>query len=411
MPNQYKNKVVYGNTTIIDITDTTAVASDVASGKYFYLATGEKVQGTASGGGGGVVVVETQDSHGGTIIEITAEEVRLQAKTNVTPTTSSQLIEPDTGYTGLSSVQINAMPSGTAGTPTATKGTVSNHAISVTPSVTNTAGYIAGGTKTGTGISVSASELVSGTYTVDSSGTKDVTNYASASVPAGAVTAPSTITGSSATVSTGTNTLTLSKTVSVTPSVTTAGYVSSGTVGDSAVSLTASVNTRSSSDLIGNVLTVTAPAGYYGSDATKTLTDANLLATNIKKNISIFGVTGSYEGSGGGGATVGTATNTPTTNVTSISFAVSGNPILFVVQMNKNNSYINGSSSRYITSAANNGSTVYTTALYKSGSTAREYTYSTSSWSYSNGTLTITSAGGSTAGYFTTSEYRLIYAY
>lgn len=34
-----------------DISDTTAVASDVASGKYFYTAAGVKTQGTASGGG------------------------------------------------------------------------------------------------------------------------------------------------------------------------------------------------------------------------------------------------------------------------------------------------------------------------------------------------------------------------
>lgn len=46
------NKVNYGNTTLIDLTDTTATASDVASGKYFYTNAGVRTQGTASGGGG-----------------------------------------------------------------------------------------------------------------------------------------------------------------------------------------------------------------------------------------------------------------------------------------------------------------------------------------------------------------------
>ena len=46
--NQYVNKVVFGNTTVIDISDTTADASKVLSGEYFYLRTGEKVQGSCT---------------------------------------------------------------------------------------------------------------------------------------------------------------------------------------------------------------------------------------------------------------------------------------------------------------------------------------------------------------------------
>lgn len=52
MPNPYVNKVVRSNgTTIIDISDTDAVPSDVAAGKYFYTANGEKSVGIAGGGG------------------------------------------------------------------------------------------------------------------------------------------------------------------------------------------------------------------------------------------------------------------------------------------------------------------------------------------------------------------------
>lgn len=75
------------------------------------------------------------------------------------------------------------LPAGTLANPTATKGSVSNHSISVTPSVQVTsAGYLATTTKTGTAVSVSASELVSGSTTISSNGTYDVTNLASAVV-------------------------------------------------------------------------------------------------------------------------------------------------------------------------------------------------------------------------------------
>ena len=43
-----------GTATFTDVTDTTAAASDVASGKYFYTANGTRTAGTASGGGGSV---------------------------------------------------------------------------------------------------------------------------------------------------------------------------------------------------------------------------------------------------------------------------------------------------------------------------------------------------------------------
>jgi len=64
-----------------------------------------------------------------------------------------------------------AVASGTAGTPSATKGEVSNHSVSVTPSVTNTAGYISGGTISGTAVTVDVAELESGTKTITENGT------------------------------------------------------------------------------------------------------------------------------------------------------------------------------------------------------------------------------------------------
>ena len=237
MANQYKNKIIYNDAVLMDLTGDTVSAATLLQGETAHDRSGAPITGTYvpftptgninitqagvtdvtnyatatvpvadpwvgiedgffTDSGvrkyrykGAVVVEVGEGDTAGYIsdgyIKQSEWEVRdaIPANTTITPTTSAQTIGG--AMTMMEGpVTVAAMPSGTAGTPTATKGTVSNNSISVTPSVTNTTGYITGGTKTGTAVTVSASELVNGTYSVNSSGTKDVTNFASASVPA-----------------------------------------------------------------------------------------------------------------------------------------------------------------------------------------------------------------------------------
>ena len=189
-----------------------------------YATVSVSVSGGGGGGGGDYNIISIDNGDGTQDLQITdANAISLQTKSkSYTPSESqqSETVSADTGYDGLTSVAITvgaisssyvgsgisrrdstslsasgdtvsvpsgyyassaskAVASGTAGTPTASKGTVSNHSISVTPSVTNTTGYITGSTKTGTAVTVTASELVSGSETKTANGTYDVTNLAS----------------------------------------------------------------------------------------------------------------------------------------------------------------------------------------------------------------------------------------
>ena len=188
-----------------------------------------------------------------------------------------------------------AVASGSAGTPVATKGTVSNNSISITPSVTNTTGYITGDTKTGTAVSVSASELVSGTLSITTNGTKDVTNYKNVNV---------NISGDSPTI----------ESLSITPSESEQTFDSSSVDGYKPVTVGAisstyigsGVTQRSSTDLTASGATVSVPAGYYASSASKAVASGS--ATNS------------------GTASASSATITTGTNTITLSKAVSITP-------------------------------------------------------------------------------------
>lgn len=139
-------------------------------------------------------------------------------------------------------------------------------------------------TKTGTDLSANGATVTVPAGYYASQATKSIEN--------GSATAPATITGSSASVSTGTNTLTLSKSVSVTPTVT-AGYVSSGTAGNSSVSLTASVTTKAAATYTPSTSNQEIAAETYLTGKQTISGDSNLVAGNIVYGKTIFGVSGS----------------------------------------------------------------------------------------------------------------------
>lgn len=303
---------------------------------------------TGKGGGGTILVSDTLDAAGGTIRTITAKKVvSLQTKT-ITPTSSTQTVNPDSGYDGFSQVTVNA----------SSGSTINNQNKTVTPSesqqsITADNGYTGLGTVTvgaisstyvGTGVARrSSTDLTVSSATVTapagyyaeaasksvatmtlptsaaSSATSGYTSkatigrstaaqyinippgynstgayYVISAVANGSATAPASISGTAASVSTGTNTLTLTKTVSVTPTVS-AGYVSAGTAGNSSVSLTASVTTKAAATITPTTTNQTIAAGTYLTGAQTIAGDADLVGSNILSTANIFGVQGTVD--------------------------------------------------------------------------------------------------------------------
>lgn len=309
--NPYKNKIVYNGTTLIDLTGDTVTPSVLMEGYTAHDASGAPIVGSATGGG--VLIEDTTDSHGGTIRTITTTNLVTLGQKSITQ--NGTYVASDDDYDGYSQVTVNV------GGATPTYQTKSVTPTESSQTVTADTGYDAlssvsvgaiSSTYVGSGITRrSSSDLTASGATV-SVPSGYYSSNASKAVASGSVTAPSSISGTSATVSTGTNTLTLSKTVSVTPNVTTAGYISSGTAGNSSISLQASVTTQAAQTIYPSSSDQSIASGRYltGAQTIKAVTTSNLTAANIKKGVTVtvgdsadadrvLSVTGTYEGGGG----------------------------------------------------------------------------------------------------------------
>ena len=120
-----------GTASFTDVTDTTAAAADVASGKYFYTAAGVRTQGTNSGGGGSSMNVQITQS---------TSRASSSTYTNVISLTCSvagkydiywDCFRSSTSGTSGSQLYINGNAQGTANT-TFTNHIQNNHSTNVT---------------------------------------------------------------------------------------------------------------------------------------------------------------------------------------------------------------------------------------------------------------------------------------
>lgn len=321
----------------------------------------------------------------------------------ITRQTSLNGFEEDGSYwvEGLSGYYPNyvdiEVPSGTTGTPTATKGAVNNHAISVTPSVTNTTGYITGSTKTGTAVSVSASELVSGSQTLTENDTYDVTNLASVTVSVSG--------GGGGSLTVASKTATLSSASSSISFTGLSGNPTSFVVTSSADQTTGGTKVVSvaydGTNLFGMDITTQMEndTGFTKSYSSGTLT---ITATTAQFQANEYKLVYTY---GGSSSDIHTANVQVGSGATSITFSsLSGRPAYFSCVFKS--TFSTSSGYQRVIDVVNDGTNTYGNAMDSSAKAQTSWSYS-----YSGGSLTISSTGTNNGGYFhQPGYYQLTYA-
>lgn len=109
------------------------------------------------------------------------------------------------------------------------------------------------------------------------------------SISNGSATGPSSLSGSSATITSGSNTITLTKTgITTTPTVS-AGYVSSAITSTATVTLTANVTTKPATTYHPSTAAQSISSGTYltGTQTIAAVTTSNLSASNIVSGVTI----------------------------------------------------------------------------------------------------------------------------
>ena len=311
-------------------------------------------------------------------------------------TASGATVTAPAGY--YASAATKTVSSGSEGTPTATKGTVSNHSVSVTPSVTNTAGYISGGTHSGTAVSVSASELVSGNLAITENGTGiDVTNYETVSVAVSG--------GGSSTMTIGTKTTTLSTAASSISFTGLSGnplsFVVTSSTGQATGGTAVVAVAYDGTSLHGMDLTTQAEAdtGFTKSYSSGTLT---ITATTATFEANEYKLVYAY---GGSSSDIHTADVQVGSGATSITFSgLSGRPMCFSCVFKS--TFSTSSGYQRVMDVVFDGTNTYGHALDSSAKAQTSWNYA-----YSGGSLTITSTGTNNGGYFhQPGYYGLVYA-